>query len=148
MRLIATAHAMASVHPFEHAAPNGQVHGRAGRSIAIGPQLLLRATAPKPRVGEIPREKLLRRFAEVRERAVVLVQAPEGFGKTALLAQMRRAWLACGASVAWLSAEPDDTPGEIVDGIEAAIALSRPEAEPYASRNCSRRSRCGPRRRC
>ena len=46
-----------------------------------------------------------RTTSALRDRPVILVQAPAGFGKTSLLAQWRREHLAHGRVVAWLSAQ-------------------------------------------
>jgi LuxR family maltose regulon positive regulatory protein len=53
----------------------------------------------------IRRTRLLERLQQGMERALTLVSAPAGFGKTTLVAQ----WLAeSGTPVAWLSLEPED----------------------------------------
>ena len=54
---------------------------------------------------------------------MILVQAPAGFGKTALLAQWRREHLAHGRVVAWLSAQEDDNPQRFVQGLVLAVRL-------------------------
>lgn len=72
---------------------------------AVLPELMLKTTPPRA-----PRHLLLRpRLAideeSLRDRQVLAVQAPPGFGKTSLMAQWRREVLAHGAAVAWLSAD-------------------------------------------
>lgn len=66
-------------------------------------------TAP-PRLGRAiaARPRLEQRWAEVCERTAVIVTAPQGFGKTTLLAQWRRRWLEKGAFVAWASLDALD----------------------------------------
>jgi len=61
----------------------------------------------------VPRDLLLRprlrlENAALRDRAIVIVQAPPGFGKTSLLAQWRLEHLGQGAVVGWLSAQAAD----------------------------------------
>src|SRR5437868_4649514 len=60
---------------------------------------------PRLRAQFIRRSHLVERLQQGMERALTLVSAPAGFGKTTLVAQ----WLAeSGTSVAWLSLEPED----------------------------------------
>ena len=60
---------------------------------------------PRPRAQLVPRSHLVERLQQGAERALTLVSAPAGFGKTTLLAQ----WLAqSGMPVAWLSLEAED----------------------------------------
>lgn len=73
-------------------------------------------TAP-PRVGRsVPvRKRLERRWAEINDRTAILVTAPQGFGKTTLLAQWRRNWLERGVCVAWASLDALDGRARFVD---------------------------------
>jgi LuxR family maltose regulon positive regulatory protein len=66
-------------------------------------------TAP-PRLGRAiaARPRLEQRWSEVCERTAIVVTAPQGFGKTTLLAQWRRRWLEKGAFVAWASLDALD----------------------------------------
>ncbi len=60
---------------------------------------------PRLRAQFIRRSRLVERLQQGMERALTLVSAPAGFGKTTLVAQ----WLAeSGTPVAWLSLEPED----------------------------------------
>ncbi len=60
---------------------------------------------PRLRAQFIRRSHLVERLQQGMERALTLVSAPAGFGKTTLVAQ----WLAeSGTPVAWLSLEPED----------------------------------------
>ena len=60
---------------------------------------------PRPRPGFVPRPRLTEALGEGLARGFVLVCAPAGFGKTALLAH----WTRCGKwPVAWLSLDADD----------------------------------------
>jgi LuxR family maltose regulon positive regulatory protein len=90
--------------------------------------LLLRVTAPR-----VPRHLVLRAHLradheDLRDRPVVLVQAPAGHGKTSLLAQWRREHLAHGRVVAWLSSQAQDEPPRFVQGLALAVRIgaSRP----------------------
>jgi len=60
---------------------------------------------PRPRASLVPRPHLIERLQQGGARALTLISAPAGFGKTTLLAQ----WLAeTRKPVAWLSLEPED----------------------------------------
>ncbi len=54
---------------------------------------------------------------------MVLVQAPAGFGKTSLLAQWRREFLAHGFAVAWLSAQPQDDPPRFAQSLALSVRV-------------------------
>jgi LuxR family maltose regulon positive regulatory protein len=73
-------------------------------------------TAP-PRLGRTapPRKRLERRWAEINDRTAIVVTAPQGFGKTTLLAQWRRNWLERGAFVAWATLDAQDDRARFVD---------------------------------
>ena len=90
---------------------------------APGPSgdLLLKVTPPRVPRDLVARQRLLADDARLRDCPVVLVQAPAGFGKTSLLAQWRREHLARGAVVAWLSAQPQDDPTRLVQGLALAV---------------------------
>src|SRR6266568_1135877 len=71
----------------------------------LHPFLLTKLHVPRPRTHLVPRSHLVGRLQQGAERALTLVSAPAGFGKTTLLAQ----WLAeSGTPVAWLSVEAED----------------------------------------
>src|SRR6185436_2451483 len=76
-------------------------------SAAVGAahDLLLKVTAPRVPRHQIARQRLQATGEAYRDRPVILVQAPAGYGKTSLLAQWRREHLAHGAVVAWLSVQ-------------------------------------------
>ena len=72
---------------------------------ALPPLLATKLHVPRPRTHLVPRAHLVERLQGGAKRALTLVSAPAGFGKTTLLAQ----WLAaCGMPVAWLSLEAED----------------------------------------
>ena len=94
-----------------------------GRTGASASSLLLKVTPPR-----VPRDLLVRQRLgvdepDLRDRPTILVQAPAGFGKTALLAQWRREHLAHGRVVAWLSAQNDDYPQRFVHGLTLAVRV-------------------------
>ena len=77
----------------------------ADRSNASGPVVLeTKLTRPPVRCEHIARTELLQRLRGGTERALTVLAAPPGFGKTTLLA----AWLAEADRVAWLSLDEDD----------------------------------------
>jgi len=61
------------------------------------------------------RKRLEHRWAEINDRAAIVVTAPQGFGKTTLLAQWRRNWLERGAYVAWASLDSQDDRARFVN---------------------------------
>lgn len=83
--------------------------------------LLLKVTPPRVPRHLVNRPRLLSGDPRWREQAVILVQAPAGFGKTSLLAQWRREHLAQGAVVAWLLAQPQDDPQRLVQALTLAV---------------------------
>jgi LuxR family maltose regulon positive regulatory protein len=70
----------------------------------------------------VVRSRLKSDDLQFRDRPVVVVQAPAGFGKTLLLAQWRREHLAHGAVVAWLSARTDE-PERFVQSLALAVRV-------------------------
>ena len=77
----------------------------ADRSKAAGPVVLeTKLTRPPVRSEHIARTELVQRLRGDTERALTVLAAPPGFGKTTLLA----AWLAEADRVAWLSLDEDD----------------------------------------
>jgi len=71
----------------------------------LHPLLATKLHVPRPRAHLVPRSHLVERLQRGVERALTLVSAPAGFGKTTLLAQ----WLTeSGIPVAWLSLEAED----------------------------------------
>ncbi len=77
----------------------------AQRSQPLPPLLATKHHVPRPRTHLVPRAHLVERLQQGVERALTLVSAPAGFGKTTLLAQ----WFAqSGMPVAWLSLEAED----------------------------------------
>src|SRR5574337_1028019 len=100
------------------------IAGTAGSS----PDLLLKVTPPRMPRGLLPRARLLPGADAWRDGAAFVVQAPPGFGKTSLLAQWRRDYLAAGAVVGWVSADGSDDPRRLVQCLTLAVraAAARP----------------------
>ena len=73
-----------------------------------GSPLLLKTVPPRLGRALFARPRLEQLWAEINERSVIIVTAPQGFGKTTLLAQWRRRWLERGAFVAWVSLDAQD----------------------------------------
>jgi LuxR family maltose regulon positive regulatory protein len=73
------------------------------------PLLATKLHVPQPRPHLVHRPRLIQRLEQGRQRALILLSAPIGFGKSTLLAD----WLAARAiPVAWLSLEPQDNEPE------------------------------------
>ena len=91
-------------------------------------ELLLKVTPPRVAQHLVTRSRLLSDDERLRAPAVVLVQAPAGFGKTSLLAQWRLEHLARGAVVAWVLAQREDGPQRLVQALALAVraAAGRP----------------------
>lgn len=83
--------------------------------------LLLKVTPPRVPRHQLARARLQADHERLRECAVVLVQAPGGYGKTSLLAQWRREHLSQGRVVAWLTAQPQDDVPRLVQGLALAV---------------------------
>ena len=67
--------------------------------------LTTKLRVPRPRPHLVHRPRLIQRLQQGMERALTLISAPVGFGKSTLLSD----WLAsCTIPVAWLSLEPQD----------------------------------------
>jgi LuxR family transcriptional regulator, maltose regulon positive regulatory protein len=95
--------------------------------------------APDPSAGEVERRPLVRRLRDASCASLVLVSAPAGYGKTALLAQWARSF---EGSVAWLNLGPDHRdPRRLRDDVRRALAdapapflLVMDDADALASR--------------
>lgn len=96
--------------------------------------LLLKATPPRLQNSATARPRLSLGSAELVNKAVVVLQSPAGFGKTQLLAQWRRDWLAQGGVVIWLALDEHDAPLRLAHGLAVAksIGSGRPMM-PYSS---------------
>src|SRR5690349_24358641 len=95
--------------------------------VAMSGQDVLLATklhVPRPQPGFVPRRRLVEALGEGLARGRVLVCAPAGFGKTALLAD----WARGGRrAVAWLGLDAGDSdPARFWRYAVAALARARP----------------------
>ena len=79
-----------------------------GARVMADLQLQLKTAPPRTARNAPLRKRLERRWAEVNDRTAIIVTAPQGFGKTTLLAQWRRNWLQRGAFVAWATLDSQD----------------------------------------
>jgi len=94
-----------------------------------------RLAVPSHTIGSVERSRLLERVSELRQRAVTLVHAPAGFGKTTLLAQWKNALDKDGEQTAWLSIDPIDASTETLFDYLAMISAS-PASKLEAICNC------------
>ncbi|MBN9459903.1 MAG: hypothetical protein J0H00_01630 [Burkholderiales bacterium] len=69
----------------------------------------------------LARPRLLAQLREAARQPLLALVARAGYGKTSLLAQLRKELLATGAAVAWLSAEPTDTAAAFVTALVASM---------------------------
>lgn len=85
----------------------------------LPPLLATKLHVPRPRTHLVARPHLVERLQQGIERALTLISAPAGFGKTTLLAQ----WLAaCNMSAAWLSLDAEDNdPARFLSSMIAAL---------------------------
>lgn len=86
--------------------------------------------APRLRVGQVPRARLVERLARALSAKLTLISAPAGFGKTTLLAE----WLARldnATKVAWLSLDTGDShPPTFWTNVLAALQRAVPGIAP------------------
>ena len=71
-------------------------------------ELVLKTMPPRASRHQLARPRLSLADEQFVDRSVIVVQAPPGFGKTSLLGQWRREYLARGAAVAWVNADGVD----------------------------------------
>src|SRR5262252_10774928 len=99
----------------------------AAARVAMSGQDVLLTTklhVPRRQPGFVPRPRLVQALGEGLARGRVLVSAPAGFGKTALLADWARA---CGRPVAWLGLDDGDSdPARFWRYAVAALEGARP----------------------
>ncbi len=90
----------------------------------VDPLLATKLHVPRPRPHLVHRPCLIQRLQLGMERALILISAPVGFGKTTLLSD----WLASSAiPVAWLSLEPQDNePARFLSYLLAALQTYDP----------------------
>ncbi|MDO5290093.1 MAG: LuxR C-terminal-related transcriptional regulator [Pseudomonadota bacterium] len=86
--------------------------------------LMLKVTPPRAPRDQVPRTQLPCTGAALRGFPVLVVQAPAGFGKTALLTQWRKELQATGLPVAWVSAQAHDHPARLVRSLALAVRVA------------------------
>src|SRR5512136_2790650 len=93
---------------------------------AVEPVLMTKLRRPSSPLLLIDRPRLLDQLAAYVDRRLILVSAPAGYGKTALVSN----WLeAAGSAYAWLSLdEQDNDPATFVLYLAAAIRSAYPGA--------------------
>ena len=84
---------------------------------------MLKVTPPRLQKSGLFRSRLSCAGPDLKEKVLIFVRAPEGFGKTSLLGQWRREWLRSGAVVAWLTLDERDDPPRFLQGLIAAMRL-------------------------
>lgn len=88
------------------------------------PQFILKTTPPRAHKAAVPRDRLARVWADIRDRTVIAVCAPGGFGKTTLLVQWRRLWLEQGALVAWVTLDAQDDQARFAKALLYAMRVA------------------------
>src|SRR5438270_1198452 len=90
----------------------------------VDPLLATQLHVPRPRPHMVHRPCLIQRLQQGMERALILISAPVGFGKSTLLSD----WLASSAiPAAWLSLEPQDNePARFLSYLLAALQTYDP----------------------
>lgn len=86
-------------------------------------ELALKTMPPRAPRHLLARARLNLDSEALRDRPAIVVQAPPGFGKTLLLAQWRREYLARGAAVAWVSADTHDDPLRFLHCLVLAVRV-------------------------
>ena len=87
----------------------------------LDPSLSLKITPPRVRAASLPRAWLTRLFDRMRDRRVVVVCAPAGYGKTTLLAQWRREVLSERGFAGWLTLDEHDDRARFMHGLIASL---------------------------
>ncbi len=87
----------------------------------VASRFLLKTAPPKTGRALPARPRLDRRWADINDRTAILVTAPQGFGKTMLLAHWRRRWLERGAFVAWVTLDAQDERSQFADLLAFAL---------------------------
>lgn len=85
------------------------------------PEATLKIIPPRAPRDMLARSRLGSDNEQFRNRAVTVVHAPPGFGKTSLLIQWRQEYLRHGSAVAWLSLDGHDDPLRLLGGLTLAV---------------------------
>ena len=104
---------------------------------AAASELMLKTTAPRAPRDMLVRSRLSLSAPGLRGYAAIIVQAPAGFGKTALLTQWRQEALDHREKVAWLLADHDDDPQRLLQGLVQALrsGCARPDFAPHLTQD-------------
>jgi LuxR family maltose regulon positive regulatory protein len=87
----------------------------------LDPSFSLKITPPRVRAASLPRAWLARLFDRMRDRRVIVVCAPSGYGKTTLLSQWRREVLSERAFAGWLTLDERDDRARFTRGLVACL---------------------------
>ena len=88
----------------------GSESAETSQSVVAYGLLKTKVLPPELPPGYVSRPALLQRLEGVLERRVTVLQAPAGFGKTTVLADIVRATKTQGVAVAWIALGDEDTP--------------------------------------
>ena len=87
-----------------------------------------RFAPPRAPPGAVERARLVEQI-ERADVKMTLICAPAGFGKTTLMQQLRKRYLARGFATVWLQVKPDDNNlGAFVRSLAAAMGVTLPES--------------------
>lgn len=88
----------------------------------IAPGLVLQITPPRLRKSLLERERLrlLRENADD-DVEMIIIEAPAGYGKTALMTQWRLDWLKKNAWVAWFELSSDESTASLIRGVAEGL---------------------------
>lgn len=90
------------------------------------PLIPTKLTPPRRAGKVITRDRLIDLQSSILKRALTLVQAPAGYGKSTLLSQWRHNFLVEGKVVAWVSlSEEDASPHRFLSYVTAALSAAR-----------------------
>lgn len=98
-------------------------------------EITLKITPPRLSRAAVERERLLEFWDDVHERTAIQLIAPAGFGKTTVLLQWRRRWLAHGAIVAWVGCDGEDDPARFVTALVRSVRNASGRTGPGSSRS-------------
>src|SRR5690349_20365906 len=77
---------------------------------------------PQPAPGLIPRSRLIAALEDGAACRLILIAAPEGFGKTSVAAAWARHLAERGAAIGWVTLDPeDDEPNHFITRVAEAI---------------------------
>ena len=85
------------------------------------PELVLNTMPPRMSRYQLLRPRLSLKEERFRDYPIIVMQAPTGFGKTSLLGQWRREYLARGGAVAWMTADDSGNPRRFLHGLVLAV---------------------------